>query len=69
MSHAKIDQYCQLSTQELIDSLHPDQPGSLKARLDGTVVDGHHRLKILRDRGIDIEALPREIVSKDTPLA
>ena len=34
----------------------------------GTVIDGHHRLKILYDRGIDIDALPREIIPEDTPI-
>jgi ParB-like chromosome segregation protein Spo0J len=58
LSHAKLLQYSKLSTQDLIDSLQPGQPGALKVRPNGTVVDGHHRLKILYDRGIDIDALP-----------
>src|SRR5262249_41160346 len=29
-----------------------------EVRPDGTVIDGHHRLKILYDRGIDMDALP-----------
>jgi hypothetical protein len=41
------------------------QQGSLKARPDGTIVDGHHRIKVLRDRGVDVDALPREIIPKD----
>ena len=59
LSQAKMTQYGKLSTQELVASLQPGQPGSLKAKPDGTVLDGHHRLKILRDRGIDIDSLPR----------
>ena len=69
LSHAKLQQYSKLSTQEIIDSLQPGQPGALKVRPDGTVIDGHHRLKILYDRGIDIEAFPREILPKESPLA
>ncbi len=69
MSYAKITQYSKLSTQALIDSLQPGQPGALKVRPDGTVIDGHHRLKILYDRGIDIHALPREILPQNIPLA
>jgi ParB-like chromosome segregation protein Spo0J len=65
LSRAKIAQYDKLSTQEIIDSLQPGQGGSLKVRPDGTVIDGHHRIKILRDRGVDVEALPREIIPKD----
>jgi ParB-like chromosome segregation protein Spo0J len=69
LSHAKLLQYSKLSTQDLIDSLQPGQPGALKVRPDGTVIDGHHRLKILYDRGIDIDALPREILPAENPLA
>ena len=69
LSHAKLLQYSKLSTQDLIDSLQPGQPGALKVRPDGTVIDGHHRLKILYDRGIDIDALPREILPSENPLA
>jgi ParB-like chromosome segregation protein Spo0J len=49
----------------LIDSLKPGQQGSLKVRPDGTIVDGHHRIKILRDRGVDVDSLPCEIIPKD----
>ncbi|MGH7449843.1 MAG: hypothetical protein ACRENG_00705 [bacterium] len=49
----------------MIDSLKPGQPGSLKARPDGTMIDGHHRIKILQERGIDIDALPREVIPKN----
>ncbi|MGH9838388.1 MAG: hypothetical protein ACREEM_06355 [Blastocatellia bacterium] len=60
----KLDQYGKLTTEELIESLRPGRVGSLKARPDGTIVDGHHRIKILRDRGIDVDQLPREIIPK-----
>ncbi len=62
---SKLDDYGKLSNQELIDSLRPGHSGSLKVRPDGTMVDGHHRIKILRDRGVDVDSLPREIVPKD----
>lgn len=64
LSPAKLQQYDKASTEKLIESLQPGQSGSLKARDDGTMVDGHHRIKILRDRGVDVDALPREIVPK-----
>jgi ParB-like chromosome segregation protein Spo0J len=65
LSRAKLEQYGKLSTAELIDSLKPGRPGSLKVRPDGTMIDGHHRVKILRDRGVDVDTLPREVVAKD----
>ena len=64
LSPAKLTQYGKMANQELIDSLQPGLPGSLKVRPDGTMVDGHHRIKILRDRGFDIDSLPSEIVAK-----
>jgi hypothetical protein len=50
----------------LIFSLAPGQHGSLKVRSDGTVLDGHHRLSILSERGEDIDQLPREIMEKES---
>jgi len=60
----KLAKYGKLSDRELIDSLQPGRPGSLKVLSDGTIVDGHHRIKIRRDRGVDVDSLPREIVPK-----
>jgi hypothetical protein len=65
LSPAKLQEYARASMQELIDSLRPGGPGSLKARPDGTLIDGHHWIKILRDRGVDVDSLPREIMPKD----
>jgi hypothetical protein len=65
LSPAKLKNYAKASNQELIDSLKPGQEGALKVRSDGTLVDGHHRIKILRDRGVDVDSLPREIIAKD----
>ena len=65
LSQAKLDQMAKAPTDALIESLKPGQADSLKARPDGTMIDGHHRIKLLRDRGIDVDALPREIIPKD----
>jgi hypothetical protein len=62
---SKLDEYGKASNEALVESLQPGKPGSLKVRPDGTMVDGHHRIKILRDRGVDVDSLPREIVPKD----
>ena len=61
LSEAKLDELDKLSTEQLLKSLEPGRPGSLKTRGDGTIVDGHHRIVILRERGIYVDALPREI--------
>jgi hypothetical protein len=64
LSPAKLEQYAKASTEDLIDSLRPGKAGSLKTRTDGTMVDGHHRIKILRERGVDVDSLPREIIDE-----
>ncbi|HUJ96395.1 MAG TPA: hypothetical protein VLW84_14075 [Terriglobales bacterium] len=64
LSPIKLAQMSQLSTEELMQSLLPGQRDSLKTRPDGIILDGHHRIYILRQRGIDVDSLPREIVPK-----
>ena len=62
LSEAKTKELGRLSTEALRQSLLPGRRGSLKTRPDGTILDGHHRIKVLRDRGIDVDSLPRDIV-------
>ena len=61
----KLDKYEKASTEELLASLQLGKPSSLKARPDGTMIGGHHRIKVLRDRGVDVDALPREIILRE----
>ena len=53
-----------LSTEHLRASLALGQQHCLKARQDGTMLDGHHRVQILKRRGENVDALPREIVQR-----
>ena len=64
LNAGKLDQFRRLSTCELKSSLAPGERGSLKVRADGTVLDGHHRVRILAERGEDIHRLPREIIER-----
>lgn len=64
LNKVKLMQMEKLTSAEIIRTLCPGEPGCLKARPDGTVLDGHHRLHILRQRGIEIDSLPRVIVVK-----
>lgn len=54
----------QRSTDVLQQSLAVGLRDCLKTRPDGTILDGHHRIYILRKRGIDVDVLPREVVVK-----
>jgi len=60
LSQPKLAAFRKLSTEDLIGSLRTGEPGSLKVKPDGTIMDGHHRVYVLRERGVDVDALPRE---------
>jgi len=64
LSPAKLGEMERRTTDVLQNSLLPGQKEPLKARPDGTILDGHHRIYILRKRGVDVDALPREIIMK-----
>jgi len=65
LSQAKLKHYARLMNEELIYSLAPGMEGSLKARPDGTLIDGHHRIAVLRERGVNVDELPREVLEKN----
>ena len=54
-----------VATEILLASLAPGLRDCLKTREDGTILDGHHRLYVLRRRGVDIESLARDIIERD----
>lgn len=62
---SKLELFRKLRSEELINSLTPDQAGCLKTRPDGTMIDGHHRIVVLRERGVNVDSLPRQIIAKD----
>jgi hypothetical protein len=62
----KLEAFRRLSTDSIKLALQPGKSGSLKVRPDGTVLDGHHRLTVLLERGEDIHGLPREIITKES---
>ncbi len=62
---SKLDAFHKVQTEELKTSLAPGQPHCLKTRPDGTMLDGHHRIHVLRSRGEDVDDLPREVVPKE----
>jgi hypothetical protein len=56
----KLTIFRRRSTEELVASLRPGEPGALKVKPDGTIMDGHHRVCVLRERGVNVDVLPRE---------
>jgi hypothetical protein len=65
LNAGKLAQMERLSTEDLLASLLPGLKGCLKTRPEGTILDGHHRIYVLRRRGVDVDGLPREIVIKE----
>ncbi len=66
LNKAKLAELGRLGTEALKKTLMPGEIHSLKARPDGTMLDGHHRIEILRARGVDVDSLPREIIPVET---
>jgi hypothetical protein len=62
---SKLEAFLKVSSDDLKRSLAPGQPHCLKTRTDGTMLDGHHRIHVLRSRGEDVDNLQREILSKE----
>lgn len=62
---SKLTVFEALSTEALTRTLAPGNEHCLKTRLDGTMLDGHHRIYVLRSRGLNVNGLPREIVEND----
>ena len=65
LSQPRISVFEKLSTERLKQTLLPGQEHSLKTRPDGTILDGHHRVHVLNNRGVDTNALPREVIERD----
>jgi hypothetical protein len=62
---AKLDQFGRIPTEILLQTLLPGQKDSLKTRPDGTILDGHHRIKVLKSRGVNVDALPRDVIVRE----
>ena len=60
----KLASLDQLNTEDLVRSLEPGQEHCLKVRPDGTLLDGHHRIHLLRMRGVEVDSLPREVIER-----
>jgi hypothetical protein len=65
LNAGKLVKIERLSTDVPLASLLPEQEGCLKTRPEGTILDGHHRIHVLRQRGVDVDYLHRQVVVKD----
>jgi hypothetical protein len=49
-------------TDDIVQSLQPGKRDALKVKSDGRIMDGNTRIKVLEERGFDINSLPREVM-------
>ena len=64
LDKGKLAKMEKLSTEEICASLLTGEH-RLKTRPDGTILEGHHRIYVLRQRGVDVDKRPREEIKKD----
>lgn len=64
LNAAKLAKLDRCSSEILLDSLR-EGANRLKTRADGTILEGHHRVYILRQRGVNVDRLPRDVVVKE----
>ena len=62
VSRFSLEHWRQRSTKKIIESLRPGRSEALKVKPDGRILNGNVRVKILEERGFDINSLEREIV-------
>jgi hypothetical protein len=60
LEKSKLDRLRRSSSSDMIESLKPGMPEPLRVKADGTIMNGNHRIKVLEERGGDIDALPFE---------
>jgi hypothetical protein len=61
-SKYSTDYWQSRSNQEIIDSLAPSANEPLSVKPDGRIMDSNTRVRILEERGVDVNSLPRTIV-------
>ncbi len=56
-----LDFHRGLSTDDIVRSLRPGADEALRIKPDGRIINGNTRIKVLEERGFDINSLPREV--------
>jgi hypothetical protein len=56
-----LEYWRQQPTEGIAKSLQPGGPEAPKVKPDGRIMNGNTRIKVLEERGFDINSLPREV--------
>ena len=62
ISRFSFEYWQQRGTEEIIESLKPGKIEALKVKPDGRILNGNVRIKVLEERGFNINSLERENV-------
>jgi hypothetical protein len=62
-SRFSLEYWRKQPTDDIIKSPQPGNPEALRVKPDGRILNGNTRIKVLEERGVDVNSLPREIVS------
>jgi hypothetical protein len=61
-SHIALEYWRKQPTIVTLQSLQPGNIEARKVRPDGRVMNGNTRIKVLEERGVDVDSLPREVL-------
>jgi hypothetical protein len=56
-----LEYWRQQPTEDIVKSLQPGRPEALQVKPDGRIMNGNTRIKVLKERGFDINSLPQEV--------
>ena len=62
-SRLALEYWRQQSTVDIVQSLQPGNIEALTVKSDGRIMNGNTRIKVLEERGFDVNSLPREVLS------
>jgi len=57
-----LEYWRQQPTAAIVHSLQPGSIAALKVKPDGRIMDGNTRIKVLEERGVEVNTLPREFL-------
>ncbi len=58
---SSLEHWAGKTTDEIVASLAPDAAAPLLVTATGTVMDGNTRVHLLKERGYDVEGMPRKL--------
>src|SRR5712691_10606848 len=62
LSRLTLEYWRTRPTDEIVQSLQPGHPEGRKVKADGRIMNGNIRIKVLEERGFDMNSLPREVL-------